>query len=74
MTILASKSDDSYLGAMIVNIFGAQVSDGIHSRAMNALDVSFNNFTAIADSIVVPEPMTMFLLGIGGLSLSRIKK
>ena len=71
---LGSSQSDEFLGATTVNLFLFEESDHASTgRLSTALDVQFDNFTATADSIVVPEPTTLFMLGLGGLILRKRK-
>lgn len=70
---LGQMSSQQFSGNAVIQLYAAQAWDYPGQRPNTALDVRFDNFTATADSIVVPEPMSMFLFGIGGLML-RIRK
>jgi len=72
--LLGQVSSQLFLGNATVQLLVANVWDYPGPRPNTALDVRFDNFTATADSIIVPEPMSVLLLGLGGLLLSRRKK
>ena len=71
--LVGSTSSNSLLDAMNVNICLVQQDNCPLGRPHNALDVRFDNFTATADSIIIPEPVTFALVGLGGLLLRRKK-
>jgi hypothetical protein len=72
--LLGQASSQLFLGSASVQLLVANVWDYPGSRPNTALDVRFDNFTATADSIIIPEPISILLLGFGGLFLSRRKK
>jgi len=72
-TLLGQKSSQLFLGKTIIQLLVANVWDYPGPRPNTALDVRFDNFTVTAGSITIPEPMTMFLFGLGGLLLRRKK-
>lgn len=71
---LGSSQSDEFLGPTTINLFLFEESDHASTgRPSTALDVRFDNFSATADTIILPEPTTILLFGISGLLLSRRK-
>jgi len=71
---LGSIANDKFLGAMDLQIAASQGCNYPLGRPHTALDAPFDNLTVTAETIVIPEPASMLLLGLGGLLLSRRKK
>lgn len=69
MTI-GSLDSPELLGSVKIQIYAAQIPQ-IGIRPSTSLDVRFDNFTATADSIIMPEPMTFLVLGMGGLLIRK---
>jgi hypothetical protein len=72
LILLGSLTSPDFLGPIKLQIAASQ--QVATYRPSTALDVAFDNFTATADSIIIPEPMTVLLFGLGGLLVSRRKK
>lgn len=66
--LVGSLSSPTYTGPATVGLIVTQLA--YKARPTSALDVRFDNLTITADSIV-PEPATLTLLAMGGLSFMR---
>lgn len=67
---LGDLFSEQFEGAMLIELFAAQVPDGISGfpRSSTALDVRFDNLC------IIPEPASVILFGLGGLVLARKRK
>lgn len=66
---LGSSTDPGFAGPANVHFGVGKGSQ--EARTFDAMDIRFDNLNIMADTITIPEPLTLSLLGIGTLALLR---